>query len=193
MKTDVGRIATSAWWLLLLQGIVAVIVGLLMVSYPAATLAVIALYIGVYFLISGFFAFVRLFTVPSRWFWALLNGILGVLAGLFIFICFTARSWFRRRWSWCWPFKLWSGGHRSRTWLSRGRAGGSYPGRAGWPAWSVAARSPHRCRLGLARGPGSLGYPWRHGCHFLGLVSPRASPSGEPGHQRTGLREDEDS
>lgn len=84
MLAQVRSTVSSRWWLLLLQGIAATILGILMISYPAATLAVIAVYIGVYFLIAGLLSFVRLFTVSSGWLWSLLNGIIGVLAGLFI-------------------------------------------------------------------------------------------------------------
>ncbi len=84
MSAQVRSMVSSVWWLLLLQGIAALILGILMVTYPAATLVVIAVYIGVYLLISGLLSFIRMFMVPADRVWSLLNGIIGVLAGFFI-------------------------------------------------------------------------------------------------------------
>ncbi len=84
MSAQVRSMVSSVWWLLLLQGIAALILGILMVTYPAATLVVIPVYIGVYLLISGILSFIRMFTAPAGWGWSLVNGIIGVLAGFFI-------------------------------------------------------------------------------------------------------------
>jgi uncharacterized membrane protein HdeD (DUF308 family) len=76
---------SSAWWLLLLHGIAALLLGLMLVSAPAATLASLMTFIGFFWLISGVLSVVRVFVDRSvPWIWSLLSGIVGILAGLFV-------------------------------------------------------------------------------------------------------------
>src|SRR6266516_7540004 len=75
----------SIWWLFLLQGIMAVILGLMFLTAPVATLMALAAFLGFYWLITGILALVRVFVDRSvPWIWSLLVGILGILAGLFV-------------------------------------------------------------------------------------------------------------
>ena len=75
----------SIWWLFLLQGIMAVILGLMFLTAPGATLVALAAFLGFYWLIPGILALVRVFVDRSvPWIWSLLVGILGILAGLFV-------------------------------------------------------------------------------------------------------------
>src|SRR2546423_5656339 len=76
--------ATHLWWFLLLQGIIAVIVGLLLVTWPAASLIVLVQIIGIYWLVTGILALVSIFMDSSLWGWKLCAGILGILAGFVI-------------------------------------------------------------------------------------------------------------
>ncbi len=61
---------SSVWWLLLLHGIAALLLGLMLVSAPAATLASLMTFIGFFWLISGVLSLVRSVssTAPSRGF-----------------------------------------------------------------------------------------------------------------------------
>ncbi|MBE3558226.1 MAG: HdeD family acid-resistance protein [Ktedonobacteraceae bacterium] len=70
------------WWLVLLQGIAAAVVGILLLISPALTLLLLVQILGIYWLISGLFALVSLFMDRSMWGWKLFIGILGVLAGI---------------------------------------------------------------------------------------------------------------
>jgi uncharacterized membrane protein HdeD (DUF308 family) len=70
------------WWAILLQGIFALILGLLLLANPAATTAVIVRYLGFYWAIGGVFQLVAMFIEPSMWGWKLVGGIVGILAGL---------------------------------------------------------------------------------------------------------------
>jgi uncharacterized membrane protein HdeD (DUF308 family)/predicted flap endonuclease-1-like 5' DNA nuclease len=72
------------WWLVLIEGIAAIIVGILLFAKPAATMIVLIQFLGVYWLITGIFSLVSLFWDRSDWGWKLFNGILGVLAGILI-------------------------------------------------------------------------------------------------------------
>lgn len=74
------------WWLLLLEGISTLILGLLLITQPASTSAVIVVFIGVYWLVEGIFAIIRIFTSGGRahWGWSLAIGITGILAGILV-------------------------------------------------------------------------------------------------------------
>lgn len=74
------------WWLVLLRGIVLSLFGLLLVAAPGATLSSLVLFIGIYWFIHGIFSLISIFTGRSslHWGWLLLDGIIGILAGVFV-------------------------------------------------------------------------------------------------------------
>lgn len=76
----------NVWWLFLLQGISAIILGFLLITQPASTTAVIVVFVGAYWLVSGIFSVVWIFTAAGRahWGWYLLSGVIGILAGIFV-------------------------------------------------------------------------------------------------------------
>jgi uncharacterized membrane protein HdeD (DUF308 family) len=72
------------WWLVLLEGIAAIIIGLLLVSQPAMTTAVLVQVVGIYWFITGIFQIVSIFLDSQAWGWKLVAGIIGIVAGLYI-------------------------------------------------------------------------------------------------------------
>ncbi len=74
----------SAWWLVLVQGIATLILGLFLVVSPGMTTAVLVSFLGVYWMITGVVTLVSLFVDRSMWGWKLLTGILGVVVGLLV-------------------------------------------------------------------------------------------------------------
>jgi len=76
--------AATPWWAGLVQGIFSIIIGLLLVTNPGATMAVIVQFIGIYWLVSGVFSLAAIFVNKSMWGWKLFSGILGIMAGLAI-------------------------------------------------------------------------------------------------------------
>ncbi len=74
----------TPWWLVLLQGIFAIILGLLLVSSPGMTTLVLVQFLGIYWLIAGVFNIVGMFLDHAQWGWKLFTGILGVLAGILV-------------------------------------------------------------------------------------------------------------
>lgn len=72
------------WWLLLIQGIAAVILGVLLFVRPTTTMIVMIQFLGIYWLITGIFSVVSLIWDRSEWAWKLTSGILGILAGILI-------------------------------------------------------------------------------------------------------------
>ncbi len=86
MTTDVRSLeaAQFPWWLVLLEGIVALIFGILLLTAPGATLVVIVQITGFFWLIQGIFQIVGIFVDSSMWGWKLFAGVLGVIAGILV-------------------------------------------------------------------------------------------------------------
>jgi uncharacterized membrane protein HdeD (DUF308 family) len=72
------------WWLVLLQGIAATLIGVLLVTWPAMTVLTLVVFLGVYWLIGGVLDLVGIFVDRTNWGWRLFTGILGVIAGFLI-------------------------------------------------------------------------------------------------------------
>jgi uncharacterized membrane protein HdeD (DUF308 family) len=72
------------WWLVLLEGIIAVLVGLLLLIAPGGGLIILVEVFGFYLLIGGVFRIASIFVDASSWGWKLLVGILGIVAGLVV-------------------------------------------------------------------------------------------------------------
>jgi uncharacterized membrane protein HdeD (DUF308 family) len=73
------------WWLILLQGIASLVIGLLLLAAPGESLIVLVQFLGAYWLVSGIFGLVAMFQDSRQWGWKLVFGILGILAGLVVF------------------------------------------------------------------------------------------------------------
>jgi uncharacterized membrane protein HdeD (DUF308 family) len=77
------------WWLVLLQGVFALLVGIALLwspgNYTAAEVyrALVSL-LGLYWLVSGIFDLVHMFVDHTGWGWKLFSGIIGIIAGSYI-------------------------------------------------------------------------------------------------------------
>src|SRR5215211_2605920 len=77
------------WWALALRGLAAIIFGILAFVWPGITLWALILLFGAYMLVDGVFAIVAAVRVAgeaARWWLLLVEGILGVLAGIVAFV-----------------------------------------------------------------------------------------------------------
>jgi uncharacterized membrane protein HdeD (DUF308 family) len=76
------------WWLTLITGIMAVIVGAIMLWAPADTKLDIykglVVVLGIYWLVEGIFEIVAIFIDHSMWGWKLFLGIISIAAGAYI-------------------------------------------------------------------------------------------------------------
>ena len=76
---------SNIWWVFLLQGVAGIILGLMLLTDPGATLVVLVTFLGFYWLFTGVMALVRVFVDRSvPWIWSLLIGIVGIFAGLVV-------------------------------------------------------------------------------------------------------------
>jgi uncharacterized membrane protein HdeD (DUF308 family) len=85
MATAARADQSGIWWVFLLEGIAALIFGALLLTNPAATLTALAVFLGYYLLFIGVLELVRVFVDRSQpWYWSLLIGILGIIAGIIV-------------------------------------------------------------------------------------------------------------
>jgi uncharacterized membrane protein HdeD (DUF308 family) len=84
--TAVAQRSGPAWWVVLLEGIAAIILGIMLLTAPAITIETIVIFLGAFWLVDGIFSIIRIFINDSdtHWGWLLARGILGILAGLYI-------------------------------------------------------------------------------------------------------------
>jgi uncharacterized membrane protein HdeD (DUF308 family) len=83
--TAISKEQSSIWWVFLLQGVAGILLGLMLITDPGATLVVLVTFLGFYWLFIGIIALVRVFVDRSMpWIWSLLIGIIGILAGLVV-------------------------------------------------------------------------------------------------------------
>jgi len=76
---------SDIWWVFLLQGFAGIILGLMLVTQPGATIVALTTFLGFYWLITGLLSLVQVFVDRSiPWIWSLLSGLVGILAGLFV-------------------------------------------------------------------------------------------------------------
>jgi len=72
------------WWLVLLQGIAAIVIGFFLLTSPGKTTVILVDFLGIYWLISGIFSIISIFIDHTAWGWKLFSGILGIIAGILI-------------------------------------------------------------------------------------------------------------
>ena len=86
MTANVVEKETKAvpWWLILIEGVALVVLGLLWLSNPKATTLVVMQLVGLYWLIAGIFKLISIFLDHSMWGWKLFAGILGIIAGILV-------------------------------------------------------------------------------------------------------------
>jgi uncharacterized membrane protein HdeD (DUF308 family) len=80
---DRASLATP-WWLVLLEGIAALLIGILLLTQTGVTLFTLIVFVGVYWFVTGILDLVMLFVDRSQWGWKLFSGIVGILAGLVV-------------------------------------------------------------------------------------------------------------
>jgi len=79
---------SETWWLVLLRGLALVVLGLLFIFWPLATVLILVTFMGAYWFVDGVFTIVQAIRgrqYHSHWGWAIFSGVLGILAGIVIF------------------------------------------------------------------------------------------------------------
>src|ERR671920_1875288 len=74
------------WWLVLVEGIVVALFGLILLVAPGASLVLLVWLLGIYLLVAGISRLVGIFLDSSSWGWKLAAGILCLIAGFAVLI-----------------------------------------------------------------------------------------------------------
>jgi LPXTG-motif cell wall-anchored protein len=81
-----ASVTAYPWWIVLVEGIIALIFGILLITAPGATSVFLVTVLGFYWLIRGIFSIIEIFipNTGTHWGWLLFMGILGIIAGLVV-------------------------------------------------------------------------------------------------------------
>jgi uncharacterized membrane protein HdeD (DUF308 family) len=84
-----ARVLCDNWWLFLLRGLAAIVVGVLAFIWPGVTLVTLVLFYGAFTLVDGVFALIAAVrggaAMVPRW-WLALVGLLGIVVGIGTFV-----------------------------------------------------------------------------------------------------------
>ena len=70
------------WWLVLIEGIALVILGMFLLAKPGMTSVIVVQFVGIYWFIAGIFKIISIFVDSEMWGWKLFAGIVGIIAGI---------------------------------------------------------------------------------------------------------------
>ena len=88
MAAYVGKMP---WWLVLVWGILAVLIGVMLVSQPLITAFYLIFFMGIYWFIGGFFTLASVFGDRTDAGWRIFLAIISIIAGLVI-MCYPIYS-----------------------------------------------------------------------------------------------------
>jgi len=83
-STQEEQLSSSPRWIVVIEGIIAVVLGILLVIKPIGTTTVVLQLLGWFFFIAGLFTALSIIINREHWGWKLFVGVLGVIAGLFV-------------------------------------------------------------------------------------------------------------
>jgi uncharacterized membrane protein HdeD (DUF308 family) len=77
---------TTPWWITLIEGILALIVGVFLLTNAESTVETLVQILGLFWLVGGILAIVSIFVADTgvHWVWSLIAGIIGILAGILV-------------------------------------------------------------------------------------------------------------
>jgi uncharacterized membrane protein HdeD (DUF308 family) len=86
MAVGITENLAHVWWIVLLEGLAVLLLGLSFVVAPGITLATLLVFLGVWWVASGFFSIIWIFAREPdlHWAWSLARGLLGMLVGILV-------------------------------------------------------------------------------------------------------------
>lgn len=72
------------WWITLVQGIAALLIGVMLLWRPGATAITLTYFVGIWWLISGIMTLISFFWDRDHWVLKLISAGLGILLGIYI-------------------------------------------------------------------------------------------------------------
>jgi uncharacterized membrane protein HdeD (DUF308 family) len=79
-----GDAGAFPWWVMLIEGIAALLLGIMFFTNPAATTGVVIWFLALYWVLTGVIAVVSLFWDRTQWGWKLFWGIVSIMAGWYV-------------------------------------------------------------------------------------------------------------
>ncbi|AKB25239.1 hypothetical protein MSMTP_1770 [Methanosarcina sp. MTP4] len=74
----------APWWLVILEGIVAIIIGIFLLYSPGITTIVLLRILAIFWLLGGIISIIGVLFNRDDWFWKLLSGVLSIIAGALV-------------------------------------------------------------------------------------------------------------
>jgi uncharacterized membrane protein HdeD (DUF308 family) len=86
MNTAPKSLSAVPWWLILLQGVLSILVGVMLLTAPGVAMIVLVRLLGLYWLIKGIFSLTAIFHPEAKAHrgWLIFNSLLGILAGFVV-------------------------------------------------------------------------------------------------------------
>ena len=81
MAATAAPAKTTKWWIILVEGILAIILGILLLTNPIKSAGALVLALGLYWIIIGILELIGLFRDRTAWGWKLFVGIIAIAAG----------------------------------------------------------------------------------------------------------------
>jgi uncharacterized membrane protein HdeD (DUF308 family) len=78
------EVIETPWWVVLLEGVIAVIAGLFLLYQPVITTILLIQILGIFWLAGGIVSVIGALLFPENLWWKLLSGILSIIAGVVI-------------------------------------------------------------------------------------------------------------
>jgi uncharacterized membrane protein HdeD (DUF308 family) len=86
-RYDMGfEVIDTPWWVVLLEGIIAIVIGLFLLYQPVATTILLIQILGIFWLATGIVSVIGVLIFPENRLWKLLSGILSIIAGVVILL-----------------------------------------------------------------------------------------------------------
>ncbi len=79
-----ASVRSMPWWLVLVWGIMAIIIGLMLITTPLITTYYLVLFMGVYWFVGGIFTLASFFSDKTNMGWKVFLAIISILAGIAI-------------------------------------------------------------------------------------------------------------
>jgi uncharacterized membrane protein HdeD (DUF308 family)/predicted flap endonuclease-1-like 5' DNA nuclease len=83
-KNKPSDVPRTPWWLVLVEGIIAILIGLLFFVNPFRTLTFMVQLLGIYWIAKGLVDIISIFVDRAMWGWKLVAGIVGIVAGALV-------------------------------------------------------------------------------------------------------------
>jgi uncharacterized membrane protein HdeD (DUF308 family) len=84
-RSEIGfEVTATPWWVVFLEGIIAIIAGLFLLYEPVITTILLIQILGIFWLAGGIVSVIGALIFPENRWWKLLSGILSIIAGVVI-------------------------------------------------------------------------------------------------------------